>query len=254
MKDINWLNRLKNKYTLTALAGAVLLFIKQVAEAFGYDVTGVIDAASDVLGAIITFLVAIGVVVNPNTKGGRDAGIDMELKAPRDENDPNFALAWEVYTKKQKEMAQKERKDIEDERAKINDELQQRDEQHRQKDEEIKQRDKQNQDKEEELKQRELAQQEKEREVEEIKTENKPVEEPIDDIDVVDGIEGKEISNGDIQDEIELNNQTAQDTFGDVDNEIFGDSAEPQNIGNDTEEEYREKQADADIRGTDIRG
>lgn len=254
MKNINWINRLKNKYTLTALVGAVLLFIKQVAEAFGYDASATLDAAQDAIGAIITFLVTIGVVVNPNTKGGRDAGIDMELKAPRDENDPNFALAWEVYTKKQKEMAQQERKEIEEERAKINEDLQQRDKQHKQKDEIIKQRDKQNQDKEEELKQRELAHQEKERELEEMKSENKPVEEPIDNVDVVDGIEGKEISNGDIQDEIELNNQTAQDTFGDVDNEIFGDSAEPQKIGNDTDEEYREKQADADIRGTDIRG
>ncbi|MEX5651215.1 phage holin family protein [Staphylococcus cohnii species complex 1658] len=72
--------------------------------------------------------------------------------------------------------------------------------------------------------------------------------------EVVDGINGTEISQGDVRDEIELNNQTAEDTFGDVDNEIFGDSAEPQNIGNDTDEEYREKQADADIRGTDIRG
>lgn len=84
--------------------------------------------------------------------------------------------------------------------------------------------------------------------------ENKQSDEPNDDVEVVDGIEGKEISNGDIKDEIELNNQTAEDTFGDIDNEIFGDSAEPQEIGNDTDEEYREKQADADIRGTDIRG
>lgn len=72
--------------------------------------------------------------------------------------------------------------------------------------------------------------------------------------EIVDGINGTEISQGDIQDEIELNNQTAEDTFDDIDNEIFGDSAEPQEIGNDTDEEYREKKADADIRGTDIRG
>lgn len=72
--------------------------------------------------------------------------------------------------------------------------------------------------------------------------------------EVVDGINGTEISQGDVRDEIELNNQTAEDTFGDVDNEIFGDSAQPQDIGNDDEESFREKQADADIRGIDIRG
>ena len=76
----------------------------------------------------------------------------------------------------------------------------------------------------------------------------------MDQSEIVDGVEGSEISDGDVRDEIELNNQTAEDTFGDIDNEIFGDSAEPQEIGNDTDEEYREKQADADIRGTDIRG
>ncbi|RZI01516.1 hypothetical protein EIG99_08665 [Staphylococcus condimenti] len=84
--------------------------------------------------------------------------------------------------------------------------------------------------------------------------ENKQSDEPNNDVEVVDGIKGKEISNGDMKDEIELNNQTAEDTFGDIDNEVFGDSAEPQEIGNDTDEEYREKKADADIRGTDIRG
>lgn len=72
--------------------------------------------------------------------------------------------------------------------------------------------------------------------------------------EIVDGINGTEISQGDIQDEIELNNQTAEDTFDDIDNEIFGDSAEPQNIGNDTDEEYETKKVDADIRGTDILG
>lgn len=84
--------------------------------------------------------------------------------------------------------------------------------------------------------------------------ENKQSDEPNNDVEVVDGIKGKEISNGDMKDEIELNNQTAEDTFGDIDNEVFGDSAEPQEIGNDTDEEYREKKVDADIRGTNILG
>lgn len=83
---------------------------------------------------------------------------------------------------------------------------------------------------------------------------NKQSDEPNNDVEVVDGIKGKEISNGDVRDEIELNNQTAEDTFSNADNEIFGDSAEPQKIGNDTDEEYRKKKIDADIRGNDILG
>lgn len=72
--------------------------------------------------------------------------------------------------------------------------------------------------------------------------------------EIVDGINGTEISQGDVRDEIELNNQTAEDTFSDADNEIFGDSAQPQDIGNDDEESFREKQADADIKGEEIKG
>lgn len=76
----------------------------------------------------------------------------------------------------------------------------------------------------------------------------------VDDVEAVDGINGTEISDGDVRDEIELNNQTAEDTFSNADNEIFGDSAQPQDIGNDDEESFREKQADADIKGEEIKG
>jgi len=83
---INWINRFKNGTTLTALVGAILLFAKQVTEAFGIDISAQLETISSIIGSIITLLVALGVVTNPNTKGVSDAGIDLELNKPRNEN------------------------------------------------------------------------------------------------------------------------------------------------------------------------
>lgn len=79
------MTRLKNGTTLTALVGAILLFAKQVTEAFGIDISSQLETISGILGSIITLLVALGVVTNPNTKGVSDAGIDFELNKPRNE-------------------------------------------------------------------------------------------------------------------------------------------------------------------------
>ena len=77
---INWINRFKNGTTLTALVGAVLLFAKQVTEAFGIDISSELETISSILGSIITILVALGIVTNPNTNGVADAGIDHVIK------------------------------------------------------------------------------------------------------------------------------------------------------------------------------
>lgn len=82
---VNWTTRLKNGTTLTALVGAVLLFAKQVTEAFGIDISSQLETISSILGSIITILVALGVVTNPNTKGFTDAGIDLELNKPHNQ-------------------------------------------------------------------------------------------------------------------------------------------------------------------------
>lgn len=74
------------------------------------------------------------------------------------------------------------------------------------------------------------------------------------DVEVVDGVDGKEISDGDMKDALEQQDQTAEYSFDAIDNMEFGDKAEPQNVGNDTEEEYKEKVADADIKGDEIKG
>ena len=173
----------------------------------------------------IVLMMLVGIynaVIDNTTKGHGDSYIAKQYLRPRTDKDPRYALDWEVnLDKKAKAKAQAQKE------------------------------------------QQEAQQPSKENEVAKTSADentdgNEQIEDDeviaVDQSEIVDGVEGSEISDGDVRDEIELNNQTAEDTFGDIDNEIFGDSAEPQEIGNDTDEEYREKQADADIRGTDIRG
>lgn len=82
---INWKNRLKNGTTLTAILGALLLFVKQITEIFGIDISHQLEQVSGIIGTIITLLVGMGVVTNPNSNGVSDAGIDLDLNAPRNE-------------------------------------------------------------------------------------------------------------------------------------------------------------------------
>lgn len=83
---MNFILRLKNKATLTAIVGAILLFIKQITEAFGIDLSAQIEQVSGLIGAIITFLIGIGVVTDPTTVGVKDSGITKTYTKPRDEN------------------------------------------------------------------------------------------------------------------------------------------------------------------------
>ena len=83
---MNFILRLKNKATLTAIVGAILLFIKQITEAFGIDLSAQIEQVSGLIGAVITLLVGIGVVTDPTTVGVKDSGITKTYTKPRDEN------------------------------------------------------------------------------------------------------------------------------------------------------------------------
>ena len=83
---MNFILRLKNKATLTAIVGAILLFIKQITEAFGVDLSAEIEQVSGLIGAVITLLVGLGVVVDPTSKGVKDSGIAQTYSKPRDEN------------------------------------------------------------------------------------------------------------------------------------------------------------------------
>lgn len=57
--DINWKLRFKNKAVLTGLVGALLLFIKQVTDLFGLDLSTQLNQASAIIGAILTLLTEV---------------------------------------------------------------------------------------------------------------------------------------------------------------------------------------------------
>lgn len=105
---MNFILRLKNKATLTAIVGAILLFIKQITEAFGVDLSEQIEQVSGLVGAVITLLVGLGVVVDPTSKGVKDSGITKTYTKPRDENvDPveyQKAVSDEKVTPERKEL------------------------------------------------------------------------------------------------------------------------------------------------------
>ena len=100
---MNFILRLKNKATLTAIVGAILLFIKQITEAFGIDLSAQIEQISGLVGAVITLLVGLGVVVDPTSKGVKDSGIAQTYSKPRDENvDPvEYQREGNTYTPKE---------------------------------------------------------------------------------------------------------------------------------------------------------
>ena len=109
---MNFILRLKNKATLTAIVGAILLFIKQITEAFGIDLSEQIEQISGLVGAVITLLVGLGVVVDPTSKGMKDSGIAQTYSKPRDENiDPveyQKVVSDEKVTPERKEITPEE--------------------------------------------------------------------------------------------------------------------------------------------------
>ncbi|RIO87593.1 phage holin [Staphylococcus haemolyticus] len=92
---MNWKLRIKNKATLTGLVGAVLLFIKQVTEVFGLDLSTQLEQIGSLIGAILTLLAGLGVVVDPTSKGVKDSGIVQTYNKPRDSKNPDEFVEWQ---------------------------------------------------------------------------------------------------------------------------------------------------------------
>lgn len=92
--DINWKLRFKNKAVLTGLVGALLLFIKQVTDLFGLDLSTQLNQASAIIGAILTLLTGIGVITDPTSKGVSDSFIAQTYQAPRDSNKEEQQVTW----------------------------------------------------------------------------------------------------------------------------------------------------------------
>lgn len=83
---INWKNRFKNGTTLSGLISLLLLLVKQVTEMFGIDLSHQLTQISGIIGTILAILAGLGLITNPNTKGLSDAGIDLELSKPRNQD------------------------------------------------------------------------------------------------------------------------------------------------------------------------
>lgn len=105
---MNWKLRFKNKTTLTALIGAVFLFVKQISEIFGFDISEQLEQLSGIIGGVLTILVSLGIIVDGTTKGMKDSGIAQTYSKPRDENvDPveyQKAVSDEKVTPERKEL------------------------------------------------------------------------------------------------------------------------------------------------------
>lgn len=83
--NINWILRLKNKTTLTALIAAALAFGYQVAGIFGIVPPVSQDAVAQAAMLVVNLLVALGVVVDPTTAGVGDSSRAMEYTEPKGE-------------------------------------------------------------------------------------------------------------------------------------------------------------------------
>lgn len=70
---LNWKLRLQNKTTLLSLVGCVVAFVYQLAGILGYTIPTNQDEVVQMLGLFISMLVAVGVIVDPTTKGIGDS-------------------------------------------------------------------------------------------------------------------------------------------------------------------------------------
>ncbi|MBG9768175.1 phage holin [Bacillus vallismortis] len=83
MTKINWKVRLKKKTFLVAIFSATLLFTQAIASAFGYDLTVFGDELIEKFNALLTFLSAMGIIVDPTTQGISDSEQAMGYDSPR---------------------------------------------------------------------------------------------------------------------------------------------------------------------------
>lgn len=102
---MNWKLRFKNKAVLTGLVGAVLLFIKQVTEVFGLDLSIQLEQIGSLIGAILTLLAGLGIVVDPTSKGVKDSGIVQTYNKPRDSKNPDEFVEWQNVKDENKDYA-----------------------------------------------------------------------------------------------------------------------------------------------------
>ena len=82
---INWKVRIKNKTFWLTIIPAVLLLVQVVASVFGYtlDLGELGDRLLDVVNAVFTVLVILGVVNDPTTTGVSDSKQALTYTEPK---------------------------------------------------------------------------------------------------------------------------------------------------------------------------
>lgn len=85
--NINWTVRIKNKAFWVALIPAVLLLIQVVAAVFGHtlDLSDLGNKLLDVVNALFSVLVILGIVIDPTTVGVGDSAQALTYTEPKKE-------------------------------------------------------------------------------------------------------------------------------------------------------------------------
>ena len=82
---INWTERIKNKSFWVAIIPAVLLLVQVVAAVFGFtlDLGDLGNKLLDVVNAVFSVLVILGVVTDPTTQGIGDSKQALTYNEPK---------------------------------------------------------------------------------------------------------------------------------------------------------------------------
>ena len=83
--NINWIVRIKNKTFWVTIIPAILLLIQVVANVFGFviDLGDLGNKLLDVVNAVFSVLVILGVVTDPTTAGTSDSEQALTYTEPK---------------------------------------------------------------------------------------------------------------------------------------------------------------------------
>ena len=83
--NINWVVRIKNKTFWVTIIPAILLLIQVVANVFGFviDLGDLGNKLLDVVNAVFSLLVILGVVTDPTTAGTSDSEQALTYTEPK---------------------------------------------------------------------------------------------------------------------------------------------------------------------------
>ena len=83
--NINWKVRIANKQFWLYIIPAIVLLIQAVANVFGYtlDLSDIGNKLIEVVNAVFSILVIVGVVTDPTTKGISDSEQAMTYEQPK---------------------------------------------------------------------------------------------------------------------------------------------------------------------------